>query len=227
MATTPTTDNAGHNLIATEPRVIYECGDRKIILFKNKAVKSGLRLDDHEAAIMRYIAENTTIPVPKVYKVEKDDEGSVTSIEMEYMPGRTLDKVWPDMTEAQRLSVMEELRGYILQLRKLKGNDFGTFGHRHAINYNHDLSKNWQFETKHFFNRILPTKFIDDVPKSLGYFAAAMSRQDHEIVFAHGDLTPRNILVDDSGRITAILDWEFAGWYPAHWERIRSLPRCP
>ncbi len=37
-------------------------------------------------------------------------------------------------------------------------------------------------------------------------------------VSTHGDIAPRNILVDESGRITGIIDWELAGWYPEYWE---------
>lgn len=37
-------------------------------------------------------------------------------------------------------------------------------------------------------------------------------------VFTHGDLTPRNVMVDNAGRIAGILDWENAGWYPDYWE---------
>ncbi len=33
----------------------------------------------------------------------------------------------------------------------------------------------------------------------------------------HEDLAPRNILVQD-GRITVLLDWGSAGWYPEHME---------
>jgi len=37
-------------------------------------------------------------------------------------------------------------------------------------------------------------------------------------------LTPWNVLVDeDDYRVTAILDWEYAGWYPEHWEYIKVL----
>ena len=36
-------------------------------------------------------------------------------------------------------------------------------------------------------------------------------------VLSHCDLAPRNILVD-GGKITGIIDWEFAGWYPEYWE---------
>ncbi|KAG7088441.1 hypothetical protein E1B28_012433 [Marasmius oreades] len=38
--------------------------------------------------------------------------------------------------------------------------------------------------------------------------------------FTHGDLLPQNILVDGS-KITAIIDWETAGYYPAFWEYCR------
>jgi thiamine kinase-like enzyme len=37
-------------------------------------------------------------------------------------------------------------------------------------------------------------------------------------VFTHGDITPRNILIDEYDRITGIVDWEFVGWYPDYWE---------
>ncbi|KAF1962901.1 hypothetical protein CC80DRAFT_499209 [Byssothecium circinans] len=40
-------------------------------------------------------------------------------------------------------------------------------------------------------------------------------RSDHRVVFSHGDLAQQNILVKDS-RITGLLDWEYAGWYPEH-----------
>jgi aminoglycoside phosphotransferase len=45
-------------------------------------------------------------------------------------------------------------------------------------------------------------------------------RSDHKIFFTHGDLNPRNVLVKN-GRITGIVDWENAGWYPEYWEYIK------
>ena len=36
-------------------------------------------------------------------------------------------------------------------------------------------------------------------------------------VFTHGDLTPRNIMVDQ-GYITGVIDWEYSGWFPDYWE---------
>ncbi|KAG8156826.1 hypothetical protein KVR01_013239 [Diaporthe batatas] len=36
-------------------------------------------------------------------------------------------------------------------------------------------------------------------------------------VFTHGDLTPRNIIVEGS-RVAGIIDWEDSGWFPDYWE---------
>jgi aminoglycoside phosphotransferase (APT) family kinase protein len=36
-----------------------------------------------------------------------------------------------------------------------------------------------------------------------------------ELVFTHGDLVPRNILVQD-GHVTGVIDWGQSGWYPAY-----------
>jgi hypothetical protein len=40
----------------------------------------------------------------------------------------------------------------------------------------------------------------------------------HPIVFTHGDLAMHNILVLYDGRISGLIDWEAAGYYPEYWE---------
>ena len=46
-------------------------------------------------------------------------------------------------------------------------------------------------------------------------------RNDNRIVFTHGDLAPRNILVK-GGKVVALIDWEESGWMPEHWEFIKA-----
>ncbi|KAL2168252.1 hypothetical protein VTG60DRAFT_220 [Thermothelomyces hinnuleus] len=47
---------------------------------------------------------------------------------------------------------------------------------------------------------------------------------NHEIRFAHADLSWENILLDsDTGHVTGILDWEMAGFWPAWWEYRKAL----
>jgi hypothetical protein len=44
------------------------------------------------------------------------------------------------------------------------------------------------------------------------------------IVFTHGGLHPRNIIVSAGPypRVVSILGWEQAGWYPAYWELCKA-----
>ncbi|EGO26541.1 hypothetical protein SERLADRAFT_436356 [Serpula lacrymans var. lacrymans S7.9] len=50
----------------------------------------------------------------------------------------------------------------------------------------------------------------------------ARMRNDHPIVFTHGDLAPRNIMMRGS-EIVAIVDWEESGWMPEHWELVKLM----
>ena len=44
----------------------------------------------------------------------------------------------------------------------------------------------------------------------------------HKIVFTHGDLAPRNIMISKDFVITGIIDWEYGGWYPEYWEYVKA-----
>ena len=46
----------------------------------------------------------------------------------------------------------------------------------------------------------------------------------HDVVFSHADLSFENILVDpQTGRVTAIVDWAMAGWWPEYWEYRKAM----
>ena len=52
---------------------------------------------------------------------------------------------------------------------------------------------------------------------------ASFHEMKHTIVFSHGDFNPWNILVTYDGHLSAILDWESAGWYPEYWDFTTTL----
>ena len=37
---------------------------------------------------------------------------------------------------------------------------------------------------------------------------------------------PRNIIIDEAGKITALLDWESSGWFPDYWEFSQMMKFC-
>ncbi|KAL2222235.1 hypothetical protein M432DRAFT_666662 [Thermoascus aurantiacus ATCC 26904] len=58
---------------------------------------------------------------------------------------------------------------------------------------------------------------------------AAQESRDYSVKFTHGDIAWRHIYYAD-GKITGIIDWEYAGWYPGHWEYAmtwHSFMDCP
>lgn len=43
----------------------------------------------------------------------------------------------------------------------------------------------------------------------------------HQIVFTHGDLNMRNVLICN-GKLSGIVDWENSGWYPEYWDYTKA-----
>ena len=71
---------------------------------------------DHpnEALALRFVKAHTTIPVPAVVSSDWD------RIAMEYVEGQTPQQAWPVMSSEQHATVLDQLRGYIAQLRALR-----------------------------------------------------------------------------------------------------------
>ncbi|KKZ60188.1 hypothetical protein EMCG_05110 [[Emmonsia] crescens] len=191
-----------------------------------------LRLDEHrvlktnypdrgEADILRFVAAHTTIPVPRVYdtKLESSRREATTSyMVIEYMPGLRLDKAWVKLTESQRVATCHQLVEYLAQLQPLTSNRIE--GLNGAPVHVGCFQSRWggPFSTETEFNNFM-AKGDNVTPRPTA---------NHVIHFAHADLSPRNILVDENtGEITAIVDWERAGWYPEYWDVVRMITDCP
>ncbi|RDX54547.1 kinase-like protein [Lentinus brumalis] len=180
-----------------------------------------------EADTLRFVRKHTTIPVPRVY-ISARGFGRTYTL-MEDVRGDELQFMWVDMSTEQQSLVLDQLRDYIQQLRKLQpppcvppgavcslcnkalrdgritsGRPLGPFANEAAFN---DCVVE------------VAEPFMD--PSLLPRIRARM-RDDHRIVFTHGDLAPRNILVQGH-RVVAIIDWEESGWYPEHWELVKAL----
>lgn len=197
----------------------------------------GLGVGDHpnEALAMRFVKEHTTIPVPAVISSDWD------RITMEYVEGQTLRQAWPILTPEQRAGILDQLRGYLAQLQALTyvtssgsgssssespspappigrldgtgvilptimprgGGPFATTADLHA----------WL---------VMPPKGLPAESTYWRQVTAHLGATEYPVVFTHGDIAARNILVRD-GRIVAMLDWEYAGWFPAYWEFVFTL----
>jgi serine/threonine protein kinase len=186
----------------------------------------------HEAATMCMVSRNTSIPIPKVidhwFLSQSDREGIV----MEWIPGKTLESVWPSLNDDQRSHIAEQLKGYISELRSLTqpkhlsgricSLDGGAFFEPLILGQFCGPFNSEQELNDFCLSRL--AKFSWE-PSTRSQIDAIRDRltNDHRIMFAHSDLTPRNILLDDQNNIVSILDWEMAGWRPEQWEYLKTM----
>ncbi|KAL7759201.1 hypothetical protein ACKLNR_011628 [Fusarium oxysporum f. sp. zingiberi] len=207
-----------------EGEVIYKCTERYIVRHGNTVTKyaihpDGMGVNDkpNEVLVLQFIKENTTIPVPEVISSDWD------RIELEYIEGQTLKEAWPSLEPHERTAILDQLKDYLGHLRALKGFYIGRFDGQGAVVPSIMTRSGGPFTSLESFQEWLvrPPKRIEE--QSLHW--AQMTKQlgaDYPIVFTHGDISSRNIMIRD-GRIVAILDWEWAGWYPVYWDYVFAL----
>lgn len=208
----------------------YKCDGPCVPIAPWAIVKKVNGVNLTEAATILFIASQTNIPVPHVYCsfVRKKS----TYIVMERIPGKTLAAAWPGLSDLEREHVLMQLRNIIQELRALPAPDhsvqscvggslrdsriprreprFGPFPS--ILAFHHWLREGLQLDQ-------CPDHQDDDEKwAEIKRMIVMHDGQEPALpVFTHGDLNPFNILLRD-GKIVAIIDWEFSGWYPHYWE---------
>ena len=99
-----------------------------------------------------------------------------------------------DLNDAQKAIVAEELGRHLATLKTLKSNKMGGPGGLVIPPYR------VQLQTEH------------------DHWVLEQASSD-EYVFCHNDLSQQNVVVDAGTlKIQAIIDWEYAGFYPSYFE---------
>jgi hypothetical protein len=70
------------------------------------------------------------------------------------------------------------------------------------------------------FVAFLTSSFVPYVPANVAAALACHFRSDYAVRFTHGELSPKNIVVQNS-KIVCILGWDSGGWYPEWWEYVK------
>ncbi|KAF4974680.1 hypothetical protein FZEAL_8438 [Fusarium zealandicum] len=142
----------------------------------------------NEAACLRFIRSKTDIPVPRVYCDFEDDEAY-------YLITEYIDCInMSDLSIEDKAIVGEELQRHLAKLATLKSSHLG--GPSGIVIPAH---------------RVLQRTETDHWP---------LRPSEHdEYVFCHDDLSLYNIIFDPhTFKINAIVDWEYAGFYPSRFE---------
>jgi RIO-like serine/threonine protein kinase len=189
-------------------------------------VKTGRGVKRSEAETLRLLKERG-LQVPEVYDDYVDPATGDHVIVMEYIEGAPLDQVMDSYGPEQKRALISQLQRFTTTMRQEMSTTkfIGSVDRTDVKDLLFVQGRAGPFECERdFVNGLADSlharaegSWIKLVTVLLGHLP------DHgdEFVMTHGDLNARNILVRGS-EIVAILDWGQAGYYPEHWESVKS-----
>lgn len=204
---------------------IWELGDNKIVrVARNFVIKGGLSVLPSEAKNMEFASKVLDINVPKVHRIFNIKEkngiwGTTCYILMDCISGTCLTDSWPKLSKASQTSILTEVAKAINQMQSVvlrkpgpiggttnrwMGTWFSDYGAgpfestdelENWLNHALQISKQWK--------RVIPGTPDFKIKK---------------LVFSHLDIAPRNLMIDDTGKLW-LIDWAFAGAFPVGFEQ--------
>ncbi|QQK47077.1 Protein kinase-like domain [Penicillium digitatum] len=168
----------------------------------------------NEGETLKLVERYTSIPAP----LQVDEyQGTHRFLIMTAMPGQTLDVVFHRLSYSERKQLSKDLKSVLSQLRSIPNETLYRFGDSHGgplFDYRFPSGICGPFHQISEFNAFLVHKHVRTETRDK---IAAVHTRPYRSVFTHADLHPRNILID-RGRLSGIVDWECAGFYPEYWE---------
>ncbi|KYK60859.1 hypothetical protein DCS_01997 [Drechmeria coniospora] len=189
---------------------------------RHRVIKGPCKQPELEA--MLYVAEHTSIPVPKILATFTRHGGLF--IEMEYVQGCDLAVAWAGslLAEDERTTIVAEVKEVVDELRNLAPPEDGIVS---SARQNGILDCRigprlvGPFSNDDFHSLLRGGVPLECCGPIFGEEVAQIHRRQYRTCFTHADLIPRNIIVRH-GHVVAVIDWAFAGWYPEYWEFIKA-----
>ncbi|TVY35454.1 hypothetical protein LSUB1_G005608 [Lachnellula subtilissima] len=215
---------------------------RKTITIKapfSMVMKYGTQIQLYEASTLRFIAEKTSIHVPKVYCAF--EHRGMKFILMEFVRGRRLKDIWDRTSPTGRQELLTQLKEHFVELRNIPhprpgaicSAEIGPLFDRRIDMHRRRFGP---FECETDFNSffrcgVTNTDELEVVARGYGgekvheelaKMIAIQNKENRKICFTHGDAHSGNFLVKD-GKIVAGIDFEMAGFYPEYWEYTTAM----
>ncbi|KAI9151934.1 Acyl-protein thioesterase 1 [Paramyrothecium foliicola] len=185
----------------------------------------------YESALLEWLRNNTTIPVPKPLHQGYDDKARRFYEVFEKPGGVALCDCWDDLSAAQQDKVILDLRTHLQELRSITPAQVPNAVARDRFLDPRDGDVRGPYSSTEEFLNAIATR-IDRIgslydaastKKAIRFLNALRALpSDHGMMFTHGNFSPENILIDQDGKVVAILNWSEAGYAPAFWEYVKS-----
>ncbi|KAI9681638.1 MAG: hypothetical protein M1829_000837 [Trizodia sp. TS-e1964] len=208
-------------LLRKIPRVWrYSPAPGVLLLPFNIVLKFSRHASLSEAHTLEFVSKNTSIPVPRVITAFESKDG-LRYILMTRIPGVPLSRVFGLLSEEKQRNIMHQLRGYIDELRAIRNAEPGYVG---AVNQGplHDervySGPFGPFNSVPEFHKALRLGIDGNSGHAiLDNMIERENMREYSCRMTHGDFAFRNIIYQGE-KVTGIVDWETAGWYPDYWE---------
>lgn len=206
-------------------------------------VKHGTTVEPIEGRNLLFVEENLPqILVPKLYAMWQDTASAEFVLVIERLEGENLSVLWPDLNHTDKGAVLHKIKEVFKAARSLPSPGYlGSVSEGplpHPLFWSSENSMMKTFETAAEMVMFLARKsrinhenlnkhsFLADFFEK--QFAPLLDRT--QSTFSHSDLQRKNVLVkkhQSTGDFTdfqvAVIDWEYAGWYPAYWEYVSAF----
>ena len=202
---------ARYTRLAGRSRRVYLCEPASGLGLVVRLAADGRSRFPVEAAVVQRLRD-LDVPVPEIRFVGgvETDSGTIAAMVQERAVGRTL-RNYAEASDLDDAHVATARAGEVLHcIHQVRTACFGSLDP--DLRGTHDAFAAW------FIDAVEPkaAQALEIAPEAAGPVKAAMellaAHRDLldacESSLVHGDFSPDNILVDDAGRVSAVLDWE-------------------
>ena len=134
-------------------------GGRLVVIRERYVVKYGPLVTENEGHALLFVEKRLNNAAPRLYAMYRD--GGTVYIAMEYIPGISLEMAWPSLTEANKHSIVGQLRCIFDQMRALPSPGFygsvngGPVPHRYFFSREKDPAITGPFQTEEDFGKAI------------------------------------------------------------------------
>ncbi|POR32239.1 Uncharacterized protein TPAR_07550 [Tolypocladium paradoxum] len=177
----------------------------------------------NEYGALQLVRRHTCIPVPHPLDLASNSEESYLLTCR--VPGHRLGMCIDTLSDDEANTLLYDLQKCLTELRAIPKEVAPEYAITNALgkacyDYRINAGLDYDEDRGDFVGPFVSEEEFNETLK-VGALPNTSHRSGHKIVFTHGDLNMRNVLVRD-GRLSGIVDWENAGWYPEYWEYTKA-----
>ncbi|BGP17377.1 hypothetical protein JCM10213_006867 [Rhodosporidiobolus nylandii] len=181
-------------------------------------VKEGVDVEEGEAEMTELARTATDLPIPQVYRVEKD--GDSTFIYLEALSGKMMAFLPPPIRRDVEQAIIADLRAAVARLHGVRappGTRVGGYSRRPLSALLADADVSPSLASAAELHAWLRRDYLRARPSSSAAYDSEIAPHMDDsapLVLVHGDLRGANLLAHE-GRLSGTIDFGRAGWYPA------------